>query len=74
MSLSPWENEAKEEEIEADTRMKVSIGNEGEDPHRVLESGKKVYLDELDVLTLLDPPAYPIPNDANTYGRAAYLW
>ena len=59
----------KEEEIEANMRMKVSIGNEGKDPYRVLESGKKVYLDELHVLTLLDAP-----NDADTHDRAAYLW
>lgn len=50
------------------------IGNEGEDPYRILESGRKIYLDELDVLTLLDPPSFLIPTDANTYDQAAYLW
>ncbi|MCO5548758.1 hypothetical protein L7F22_002220 [Adiantum nelumboides] len=49
-------------------------GNEGEDPYRILETGRKVYLDELDVLTLLDPPSFLIPSDANTYSQAAYLW
>eukprot|EP00250_Pteridium_aquilinum_P020904 c24986_g1_i1 orf=457-1539(-) len=50
-------------------------GNKGEDPYRILEeTGRKVYLDELDVLTLLDPPSFLIPTDANTYNQAAYLW
>ncbi|KAI5063964.1 hypothetical protein GOP47_0020634 [Adiantum capillus-veneris] len=49
-------------------------GNEGEDPYRILETGRKVYLDELDVLTLLDPPSFLIPSDANAYNQAAYLW
>ena len=72
-SLSRWSNEA-EEEIEVSMKRKAPIGNEGEDPYRILESGRKVYLDELDVLTLLDPPAYLIPNEANSYDQAAYLW
>jgi hypothetical protein len=74
-SLSPWMNKPKEEEIGGGMKKnKIPIGNEGEDPYRILESGRMVYLDELDVLTLLDPPAYLIPNDANTYDQAAYLW
>ena len=69
--MGEWSRkEEEEEEIEGNMRMKVSIGNEGEDPYRVLQSGKKkVYLDELHVLALLDAP-----NDANTHDRAAYLW
>ncbi|KAH7423234.1 hypothetical protein KP509_12G045700 [Ceratopteris richardii] len=48
--------------------------NEGEDPYRILDTGRKVYLDELDVLTLLDPPSFLIPSDPNNYNQAAYLW
>ena len=71
--MSLWYNES-DEEIEAEMNNNGTIGNDGEDPYRILESGRKVYLDELDVITLLDPPAYLIPNDANTYDQAAYLW
>jgi hypothetical protein len=49
-------------------------GNEGEEPYRILENGQKAYLDELDVLTLLDPPAFIRPMDSRTYNHATFLW
>ncbi|KAL2612054.1 hypothetical protein R1flu_023746 [Riccia fluitans] len=47
---------------------------EGEDPFRLLDNGQKVYLDELDVISLLDPPKYLRPFQAFSYNHAAFLW
>ncbi|KAJ7551019.1 hypothetical protein O6H91_07G130300 [Diphasiastrum complanatum] len=52
----------------------LSIGNEGEDPYRVLDDGRKVYLDEFDVITLLDPPPSLQPLNRGSYNHAAFLW
>lgn len=71
-----WEdqNMSKTSDDELTQFDKAQIGNEGEDPYRILDTGRKVYLDELDVLTLLDPPSFLIPMDANDYNQAAFLW
>lgn len=53
---------------------RTKIANEGEDPYRILDTGQKVYLDELDVLTLLDPPSFLVPMNANTYDQVSFLW
>jgi hypothetical protein len=50
------------------------IGKEGEDPYRILDDGHKVYLDELDVITLLEPPPFLRPLQSVYYNHAAYLW
>ncbi|KAG6555497.1 hypothetical protein Mapa_002732 [Marchantia paleacea] len=47
---------------------------EGEDPFRLLENGQKVYLDELDVISLLEPPTYLRPYQSFNYNHAAFLW
>ena len=51
-----------------------SIGNEGEEPFRILADGTKAYLDELDVLTLLVPPPFLKPMSSVNYNHAAFLW
>lgn len=43
-------------------------------PFEILPSGKRVYLDEQDVVTFLDPPRELIPLDPGSYNPAAYLW
>lgn len=50
------------------------LGNEGEEPFRVLPDGRKAYLDELDVLTLLVPPPFLKPMSSMNYNHAAFLW
>uniref|UniRef100_A0A2N9FHV8 Uncharacterized protein n=1 Tax=Fagus sylvatica TaxID=28930 RepID=A0A2N9FHV8_FAGSY len=45
-----------------------------EKPYEILESGKKAYLDEADIVTFLDPPKDLIPLDPSSYNPAAYLW
>jgi hypothetical protein len=51
------------------------VGNEGDEPFRILADGKKAYLDELDVLTLLVPPPFLKPmSTMNNYNHAAFLW
>ncbi|CAM6096249.1 unnamed protein product [Calypogeia fissa] len=47
---------------------------QGEDPYRLLENGQKVYLDELDVITLLEPPPFLRPLPSVFYNHAAFLW
>ncbi|KAL3682983.1 hypothetical protein R1sor_001005 [Riccia sorocarpa] len=59
------------------TRVEPASGMEvpeGEDPFRLLDNGQKVYLDELDVISLLDPPPYLRPFQASHYNHAAFLW
>lgn len=53
---------------------KPSVGNEGEEPFRIMPNGKKAYLKELDVLTLLDPPPFLKPMSTMAYNHAAFLW
>ncbi|KMT04692.1 hypothetical protein BVRB_7g168750 [Beta vulgaris subsp. vulgaris] len=43
-------------------------------PFEILPNGKRVYLDELDVATFLDPPKELIPLDPSSYNPASYLW
>ncbi|XP_042442291.1 uncharacterized protein LOC122027407 isoform X2 [Zingiber officinale] len=43
-------------------------------PYELFPGGKKVYLDEQDVLSFLDPPKELIPLDPTSYNPAAYLW
>ncbi|KAL0877957.1 hypothetical protein Bca101_027663 [Brassica carinata] len=45
-----------------------------EKPYETLPTGKKVYVDESDVVTFLDPPKELIPLDPASYNPAAYLW
>lgn len=45
-----------------------------EKPYETLPTGKRVYVDESDVLTFLDPPKELIPLDPASYNPAAYLW
>ncbi|XP_075664437.1 uncharacterized protein LOC142634050 isoform X3 [Castanea sativa] len=45
-----------------------------EKPYEIVDSGKKAYLDEQDVVTFLDPPKELIPLDPSSYNPAAYLW
>ncbi|KAJ0229236.1 WD repeat protein [Hirschfeldia incana] len=45
-----------------------------EKPYETLPTGKKVYVDESDVVTFLDPPKELIPLDPSSYNPAAYLW
>ncbi|KAJ8756282.1 hypothetical protein K2173_025094 [Erythroxylum novogranatense] len=45
-----------------------------ERPYEILPTGKIAYLDELDVVTFLDPPKDLIPLDPASYSPAAYLW
>lgn len=45
-----------------------------EKPYRILSDGTKVYLDELDILTVLEPPKYLVPLNRATFNLAAYLW
>lgn len=73
-SLSRRSNAINDQDKEIEKPVYEQKGNIGEDPYRILETGSKLYLDELDVLTLLDPPSFLIPTDANSYNQAAYLW
>lgn len=45
-----------------------------EKPFEILPNGKKVYLDEQDVVTFLDPPMELIPFDTSAYNPASYIW
>ncbi|XP_021845690.2 uncharacterized protein [Spinacia oleracea] len=45
-----------------------------EKPSEILPDGKKVYLDEQDIVTFLDPPKELIPLDPSSYNPASYLW
>ncbi|ESQ27881.1 hypothetical protein EUTSA_v10018923mg [Eutrema salsugineum] len=45
-----------------------------EKPYETLSTGKRVYVDESDVVTFLDPPKELIPLDPTSYNPAAYLW
>lgn len=43
-------------------------------PYEILPNGRKAYLDEQDIVMLLDPPKELIPLDPSSYNPAAYLW
>ncbi|XP_047314923.1 uncharacterized protein LOC124918891 [Impatiens glandulifera] len=43
-------------------------------PYEELPNGKRLYLDELDVLTFLNPPKELIPLDISSFNSATYLW
>ncbi|PSS07251.1 Kinesin-like protein [Actinidia chinensis var. chinensis] len=43
-------------------------------PYEVLRGGRKVYLDEQDVVAFLDPPKNLVPLDPASFNPAAYLW
>lgn len=45
-----------------------------EKPYETLPGRKRAYLDEQDILTVLDPPKELIPLDPESYNPAAYLW
>ncbi|KAK9726807.1 hypothetical protein RND81_05G238400 [Saponaria officinalis] len=45
-----------------------------EKPYEILPNGKKLYLDEQDVVTYLNPPKNLIPLDPSSYNPASYLW
>lgn len=45
-----------------------------EKPYDVLSGGGRVYLDEEDVVSFLDPPKELIPLDPSSYNPASYLW
>ncbi|ERN07177.1 hypothetical protein AMTRI_Chr12g273980 [Amborella trichopoda] len=45
-----------------------------EKPYDLSQSGRKVFLDELDIVTLVDSPKELIPLDPDSYNPAAYLW
>ncbi|MQL96515.1 hypothetical protein Taro_029199 [Colocasia esculenta] len=45
-----------------------------EKPFEVLPGGKIAYLDEQDIVALLDPPKELVPLDPSSYNPAAYLW
>ncbi|EFJ15532.1 hypothetical protein SELMODRAFT_445436 [Selaginella moellendorffii] len=48
-------------------------GNFGDRPYRTIPGLGKFYLDELDVITLLDPP-YLSPLDPASYNHASFIW
>eukprot|EP00850_Spirogloea_muscicola_P005786 SM000027S09567 [mRNA] locus=s27:32911:34821:- [translate_table: standard] len=48
-------------------------GSVGEDPYRLVD-GRKVYLDEADVVALLAGEAHLQPFDPGEYDASAYLW
>ncbi|XP_057824257.1 uncharacterized protein LOC131036391 isoform X2 [Cryptomeria japonica] len=58
---------------ERDFNQRTSLNTEGEKPYRILRGGRKFYLDELDILTVLDPRQNLVPLDKN-YNPAVYLW
>ena len=43
-------------------------------PYEMLRGGRKVYLDEQDVVAFLDPPKDLVPLDPASFNPAAYLW
>ncbi|KAK8968706.1 hypothetical protein KSP40_PGU006602 [Platanthera guangdongensis] len=43
-------------------------------PYEVLPGGRKSYLDEQDIATIVDPPKDLFPLDPESYNPAAYLW
>ncbi|GFY97285.1 pentatricopeptide repeat (PPR) superfamily protein [Actinidia rufa] len=43
-------------------------------PYEVLRGGRKVYLDEQDVVAFLNPPKDLVPLDPASFNPAAYLW
>lgn len=45
-----------------------------EKPYETLPGGNRAYLDEQDIVTVLDPPKELIPLDPESYNPAAYLW
>ncbi|OMP11699.1 hypothetical protein CCACVL1_00331 [Corchorus capsularis] len=55
-------------------RAQASTSAWDEKPFDILPDGKKGYLDELDVVSFLNPPKDLIPLDPSSYNPAAYLW
>ncbi|KAF4350949.1 hypothetical protein F8388_021656 [Cannabis sativa] len=45
-----------------------------EKPYEILPNGKRVFLDEQDIVTFLDPPKELIPLDPASYNPAVYIW
>ncbi|KAG0472295.1 hypothetical protein HPP92_016841 [Vanilla planifolia] len=45
-----------------------------EKPYEIFEGGIKLYLDEQDIATFVDPSKVLIPLDTESYNPAAYLW
>ncbi|XP_077238243.1 WD repeat protein [Tasmannia lanceolata] len=43
-------------------------------PYELLPGGSRAYLDEQDIVALLDPPKELIPLDPSSYNPASYLW
>ncbi|OMO82716.1 hypothetical protein COLO4_22872 [Corchorus olitorius] len=55
-------------------RAQASTSAWDEKPFEILPDGKKGYLDELDVVSFLNPRKDLIPLDPSSYNPAAYLW
>ncbi|XP_068648448.1 uncharacterized protein [Aristolochia californica] len=45
-----------------------------ENPYELLPGGRKAYLDEQDIVMLLDPPKELIPLEPASYNPSVYLW
>ncbi|KAL6996139.1 hypothetical protein U1Q18_006277 [Sarracenia purpurea var. burkii] len=63
--------------IDGEKRAKASLSSPSpldDKPYEVLPGGKKLYLDEQDVVTFLDPPKELIPLEPASFNAAAYLW
>ncbi|XAR49804.1 hypothetical protein NMG60_11003951 [Bertholletia excelsa] len=63
--------------IDGRRRAKASLSSScswDDKPYEVLPGGKKLYLDEQDVITFLDPPKELIPLDPASFNPAVYLW
>ncbi|RYR41010.1 hypothetical protein Ahy_A09g046746 isoform B [Arachis hypogaea] len=52
----------------------VNVSPWDDKPFEMLLNGKRVYFDEQDVVTFLDPPNELVPLDPSSYNPAAYLW
>nr|XP_029151254.1 uncharacterized protein LOC112775027 isoform X6 [Arachis hypogaea] len=52
----------------------VNVSPWDDKPFEMLPNGKRVYFDEQDVVTFLDPPNELVPLDPSSYNPAAYLW
>ncbi|KAH9304047.1 hypothetical protein KI387_008451, partial [Taxus chinensis] len=58
---------------ELDSIERIRINDDEEKPYRIVPGGRKFYLDELDILTVLDHRKSLIPIDKN-YNPAVFLW
>lgn len=45
-----------------------------DEPFEILPGGKIAYLDEQDIVSILEPPKELIPLDPAAYNPAAYVW